>query len=770
MFVCVGACAVFAPFVAISGGEPKRLGIAREAANDQTAPTEQKAPASETITADAIVYGATPSGVMAAVAAARRGHTVALVEQNNHVGGVVASGLVDTDIGDRNTVGGLAADFFKRTQAHYLKTYGPDSKQYERNRGGMKYEPHVAEQTFDAMLAEQSRITVYKRHRITAATVNAGRLKSIVTETVDAAGKVTGSRGFRGTVFVDASYTGDLMARAGVPYRLGRESRAEYGEYLAGISAGPKKVLGTSDHRTQAFNYRVSVTSNTAKRIPFPKPENYDPEPWRGDGRRIRESGIDRFENMYAAGERKAGPNDKYDSNWCDLTYGSEGYAEADYETRARIEQRHKDYFLSRLYYLANDPEIPEAFRANAATWGLPTDEFVDNGHFPFQIYVRAARRMIGRYVLRENDLTQDRYKPDGVVAGGYGIDCHPVQKVLVNGEWQIDRTGHVSVDNYDIPYACMTPIEPANLLVPVCLSATHVAYCSLRMEPVFMMLGQAAGNAAHLAIAKGTSVQEVDVPVLRDLLRSEGMVLDSGYSPPVSIAVSPAYPKPGEAVQFRLQHGVLQSPLRNISWDFEGAGRVGAEGPDVQHPFSLEKRYSVSVVVQDSAGRRRMVGIELPVGRAADKADITVDEFDGELVGKWESAYPELSLGDSDRITPDVFVGPGVHFSGHRGGGAGGPARAKFRPTIPRAGRYEVCVAFRPSAKLATNVPVTIHHAGGQARQTLNQRESATPFPFVSLGVFSFAAGDDGFVDMTNAGVDGRIAADGVRWVWVGE
>ena len=772
----LAACAaLLVPLVARSAGQSdKPAGVARQAAEDHVAPLPPSTAPSELVTADVVVYGATPAGVTSAVAAARRGHSVLLVEQTNHVGGVVSGGLVDTDIGDRNTVGGIAADFFTRTQAHYLKSYGPDSKQYERNRGGLKYEPHVAEQTFDALLAEQaSRVTVYKRHRVVAAKVENGRVTSMTTETVDARGKVIDARAFRGKVFIDASYCGDLMARAGVPYRLGRESRAEYGEIMAGISAGPKEVLGTSDHRTQAYNYRVSVTSNTAKRIPFPKPDDYDPEPWRGDGRRIRELGITSFANMYAAGERKAGPNDKYDSNWCDLTGGSEGYAEADYETRARIEQRHKDYFLSRLYYLANDPEIPEAFRADAAKWGLPTDEFVDNGHFPHQIYVRAARRMIGRYVLREDDLTQNRYKPDAVVAGSYGIDCHPVRRVLVDGSWTVDRTRHMSVDNYDIPYACMTPVEPANLLVPVCLSATHVAYCSLRMEPVFMMLGEAAGNAAHLAIDTKTSVQDIDVTALRKLLAGSGMMLDAGYMPEVAIEFSPAHPKRGEVVRFVARRGDLKSPLTKIAWDFAGNGRVGAEGNDVRHTFSLEKRYTVTLVVEDAAGRRRAVSVEVPVGLTADRGDVTVDEFDAQLDGRWEAAYGELPLkGGPAVITPDIFFGPGVHFSGSRGGGVpGGPVRARFTPNLSRAGRYEVCVGSRPNPKLATNTPVTIRHADGETVVALDQRTSQSPFAFTPVGEFRFARGaTPGFVELTNVGADGRVAADAVRWVWVGE
>ena len=177
---------------------------------------------------------------------------------------------------------------------------------------------------------------------------------------------------------------------------------------------------------------------------------------------------------------------------------------------------------------MQNDAELPESFRADAQLWGLPKDEFADSGHFPFQLYVREARRMVGSYVLRESDLTENNHKPDGVCIGNYGIDCHPVQILTLNGKRLLDRTLHRDVLPYEIPYACLTPREPGNLLVPVCCSATHVAYCSLRMEPVYMMLGHAAGDAAHLALAGKTTVQKVDAGKLRELLRKEGAVLEA--------------------------------------------------------------------------------------------------------------------------------------------------------------------------------------------------------------------------------------------------
>jgi hypothetical protein len=717
------------------------------------------------VKAEVIVYGGTPAGVMAAVAAARLGHTVALIDINAHVGGVVSGGLVATDIGDRATVGGLADDFFKRVEAYYVTTYGAASQQAKACRNGIVFEPKVAEIVFERMLSEQApRITRFPRNRYASVALDGSRVATLTTEDL-----VThGTRTFEGGVFIDASYEGDLMAGAHVPYRVGRESRAEYGETLAGVSAGPKAQHGLGDHRTMAYNYRVAVTPTTTNRVLFPKPEHYDPSPFRAtDGERAKKGRIASFGEFFTT-TNKVGPNGKFDANWCDFVGNSEGYAEGDWATRERIAGRVRDYFQSRLYYVQNDPELPEAFRAETRTWGLPKDEFADNGHFPFQLYVREARRMIGRYVLSEKDLTQQRYKVDGVCAGSYGVDCHTVQEVLNEGKLEKDHTRHVSLSNYAIPYACLTPVETDNLLVPVCLSATHVAYCSLRMEPVYMMLGHAAGDAAHLVLKEKTSVQHVDTGKLRGLLQEEGAILDSSYQPQVKIAWVPTHPKVGETVTLTLVTPVLKEPVKSIWWDFEGNGTVASQQPKEQHAFSLEKRYSVSVLVEDRVGRRSLASVEVPVGAALGQ-DVTMDDFDAELLGGWQGVYPEIILADHTRV-PDVFLGPGMQRDSVRAGRVV-PSRARFQPLLPRDGRYQVCLCFRPSKTQATKVPVTIRHAEGTAKTEVDQRKEITPFPFVRLGEFRFKAGDTGFVELRNGDMlDGRVVVDGVRWVWLGE
>jgi hypothetical protein len=731
--------------------------------------------AEDSISAEVIVYGGTPAGIMASVAAARQGHAVALVDLNAHVGGMVSGGLVATDMGDRKTVGGLADDFFRRIVKFYAEKYGADSQELKACRNGATFEPHVAEFIFEQMLKEQPRITVWKRHRYRAVTIDSDRsqpghrVTSLVVDDL-AAGS---TRTFTGDLFIDASYEGDMMAGARVPYRIGREGRAEYGELLAGVSMGPKAQRGMGDHRTQAYNYRVSVTSNTANRVLFPKPQHYDPSPFVAtDGKRVKEGRTTGFGGFFTTVD-KAHPNAKFDANWGDFPGNSEGYADGDWPTRERIAARIRDHFQSRLYYLQNGPDLPATFRNEARTWGLPKDEFTDNGHWPFQLYVREGRRMIGRYVLREQDLTQDRWKPDGIATGSYGTDCHIVQLLREDGRLVPEHTRHVACNNYDIPYRSLVPPDVENLLVPVCVSATHVAYCSLRMEPVYMMLGHAAGDAAHLALAGRSPVQNVDTDQLRELLLNEGAVLDAGYQPQVKLTWTPSHPQPGEKVIFKAVTSPLnkdplnKDPLTQILWDFTGSGKVSAKGERVVQTFDLDKTYTVSLLVTDTVGRRRLVTAEVPVGTAAAR-DVTMDDFDADLFGRWNGTIPEYVAGTPLRYS-DVFHGPGMHRDMVVRGKVV-PARVRFQPLLSPAGRYLVCLGFRPARVQATNTPITIRHAGGTTKLGVDQRRETTPFNFVPLGEFTFKAGDSGFVEIRNSNTDGRVVIDGVRWVWLGE
>ena len=726
--------------------------------------------ADEPVVRDVVVYGGTPAGVMAAVAAAKHGHSVALVDINAHVGGVVSGGLVASDMGDRATIGGLSKAFFDRIVRYYSDRYGPDSKEFKACRNGATFEPHVAEATYEAMIKAQPGITVWHncRYRGVLPTLDRADAASRLTALIVDDTKTNTTRTFEGRVFVDASYEGDLMAGAHVPCRVGREARSEFDEHLAGVSMGPKEQRGLGDHRTMAYNYRVTVTSNTANRVLFPKPENYDPTPFiETHGKRIKEGRATGFGSFFTTID-KAHPGAKYDANWFDWPGNSEGYADGDWATRDRIAARIRDRAMSLLYYVQNGPDLPEAFLKESRTWGLPADEFADSGHFPFQLYVREARRMVGAYVLREHDLTQDRWKADGIATGSYGIDCHVVQMVRENDRLVPEHTRHVMNNNYDIPYRSLVSASVDNLIVPVCCSTTHVAYCSLRMEPVFMMLGHASGAAAHMALTSDVPVANINTTKLRELLISEGSILDCGYQPQVKLTWTPAHPKPGEKVIFKAVPTVQnKDALQRMAWDFTGDGKVSAEGERVVQVFDAEKAHSVSLLVTDIVGRERLLTAQVPVGIAAVK-DVTMDDFDAELFGRWDGTLPDYVPGPKLRFS-DVYIGPGTHRDVVVKGKPA-TARARFQPMIEKAGRYRVCLGFRPSKSQATNTPVLIKHAGGNTKLTMDQRKEVTPFNWVPLGDFEFKAGDSGFVEVTNGKADGRVVVDGVRWVWLGE
>jgi len=725
--------------------------------------TGWQARAGEVQAAEVVVYGGTPAGVMAATAAARAGQTVIVVEPGRHLGGVVSGGLVETDIGDRDTVGGLAAEFFKRVATHYRSTYGETSKQYLQCREGLMFEPHVAERIFEQMLAECADVTILRNHRLLTVQRDA---RGIVQIEVQAKGEQAPRR-VAGKIFIDASYEGDLLAAAGVPFRVGREGREEDGELLAGIAAGPDK--GKADHRLMTFNYRVSLTERTENRVLIPKPTNYAPSSWINFGDRIEREGLTRFSQLLIGGERRAGPNDKYDINWGDLPEANQGYVEGDLATREKIAARYRDHFLSLLYYLQNDPGLPAAWRANAHTWGLSKDEFVDNWNFPFQLYVRQARRMVGQYVLTEQDITQNRYKWDGVGMGSYGIDCHTIRYVQDGGRQRADTTPHYAVPSYDIPYRSLVPADrpgqPQNLLVPVCISATHVAYCSLRMEPVYMMLGHAAGIAAHLAISGQVPVQRIQASALRLRLRREGAVLDTNFQPQFEIKWSPARPAPGTTVDIRAYVTELRDPIRRIWWDFEGDGAMVEGDEQTDYAFKLAKTYQVSLMVEDTVGRRRLISAQVPVG-TAEETEVTLDDSEAEFTGKWEGSYPKL-VGKGR--SPDVFHGAGVRYA--KTTDETSPPTAKFTPSLQRPGHYRVSIAFRPAPDQPAQAEVTIRHAGKTSKVEVNQRQQKEkpPMLFVPVGDFYFGADGKESVMLSCNRTNERLAVDAIRFTWLG-
>jgi FAD dependent oxidoreductase len=493
---------------------------------------------------DVVVYGGTAGGVIAAVAAAREGLKVTLVTPDRHLGGMVSGGLGWTDYGKKPVIGGYSLEFFERVG----RKYGRDIEWH--------FEPHVAEAVFEDLVKEAAVQVIRGRLREKRGVVKSGStLTAIVTE--DGAT-------FSAKVFVDASYEGDLMAQAGVSYTWGREAAAEYAESLAGVRdrtplhqfraavspRGPDGALlpeitprtadavGAADKRVQAYNFRVCMTRRPENRAPWPKPARYKPSRYELLARYLPalEAALGRplaINDVMKADLLQNGKTDTNNNGAVSTDYigGSYGFPEGTYASRARIRQAHVDYIQGFLYFLATDPRVPAGLSAEMKEWGLCRDEFIDAGHWPYQLYVREARRMIGEYVMSQKDIQSDLAKPDAIGMGSYNSDSHNVQRRPTADGLAVENEGdmQVPVTPYQIPYRIMVPnrAQATNLLVPVCFSATHVAYSTLRMEPQYMIIGHAAGVAAKLAIDAHAAVQDVDAGALRATLRSQRAVFD---------------------------------------------------------------------------------------------------------------------------------------------------------------------------------------------------------------------------------------------------
>ncbi len=498
--------------------------------------------------ADLIVYGGTAAGVMTAYSAAREGVKVILLEPGVHLGGMVTGGLSATDLGHYWIIGGYARAFYLKAAAHY-GVHDLDKPENWRS------EPHVDEEIFRAMLKEAGvDVRFHERLREKNGVSRKGtRVVSITTED---------GKQWKAAVFADCSYEGELMAQSKISYTWGRESAQEYDESLAGVrgvtpkhqfgwamsardksgqlyrevDAGPLAAPGSGDKKVQAYNFRLILTTNAEDRLPFPKPEGYD---------RSRFALLEEYLREFEAHMGRAPalkdffnpveiPNNNADFNnngpvSTDYIGHSWKYPEASYAEKAAIWKDHLLYTESFVYFLSQDPVVPQSLRDEVNRWGLPKDEFDDTGHWPNQLYIREARRMVGAYVSRQADLQTERTKPDSIGMGSYNSDSHNIQRVAMpDGSVQNEGDVQVGVQPYEIPYRSITPkrAEAVNLLVPVCLSATHAAYSSMRMEPQYMIIGQAAGVAAALAIANHAAVQDISIEQLQKKLRGAGAVL----------------------------------------------------------------------------------------------------------------------------------------------------------------------------------------------------------------------------------------------------
>lgn len=520
-------------------------------------------------TFDLVVYGGTSAGVAAAVQASRMGRSVVLVAPERHLGGLSSSGLGYTDTGDKAVIGGLAREFYHRIWLHYespvawkwqqREDYGNQGQGTPAVDGEQRtmwvFEPHVAVKVFENLIAEHS-VDVRRDEwldRENGVVLQDGRIRSITT--------VKGST-FTGSAFIDATYEGDLMAAAEVSHRVGREGTAAFGEEWAGvqkdarhhrhhfpegvdpylvpsdpssgllprISPEPPGENGHGDRRIQAYGFRMCLTKAPGNRVPFARPADYDPQQYELLLRVLDMGWRETFRKFDPIPNAKVDMNNHgpFSTDNIGMNYA---YPESSYEAREQIVWEHASYQKGLFYFLANDSRVPRDVQDEFAQWGLARDEFADNGNWPHQIYVREARRLDGKFLMTEHECLAKQEVPEPVGMGSYVLDSHNVQR-YVTDEGFVQNEGDIGVRPlrpYGIAYGSLTPKreEVTNLLVPVCVSSSHIAYGSIRMEPVFMILGQSAATAAAIAIRHGIPVQDIDYAELRARLTQDGQVLE---------------------------------------------------------------------------------------------------------------------------------------------------------------------------------------------------------------------------------------------------
>lgn len=504
--------------------------------------------------ADVVILGATPGGIAAAVSAAERGRTVLLLERSAHIGGLPANGLGATDIATRGATGGFFTLFTEGIKAHYAKHYGADSQQVSDCDNGIFFEASVAEKVLQAVLDGQPRIRSLLHRQFDAQPHNVekdgARLTGItITDLTTGA-----TERVRGRVFIDATYEGDLADAAGAPYRLGREDQREFNEPMAGRIYKPwhgeiaDGTSGRGDNAVQSYNYRLPLTEDASRRVPFEKPASYRREDYvsiihdiklnRNTGAagtvpsELHWDGIGRIVNIVEL------PNNKTDSNnqhrafiSTDLPEENWPWPSASWEWRDRYAQRLRDYTLGLLWFCQNDPELPEEFRQCCAPWGLASDEYQDNGNFPRQVYVREGRRIVGEHIFTAHDALpvvaggRPPVHADSITASHYALDSHATRK-RETGRLHLEGFFSHKSAPYTVPYRVITPLDVEGLLVPVAASATHVGFSTLRMEPCWMALGEAAGVAAALSIETNTPARKISVSTLQRALFKRSAVL----------------------------------------------------------------------------------------------------------------------------------------------------------------------------------------------------------------------------------------------------
>lgn len=612
-----------------------------------------------TLEYDICVYGGTSSGVIAAYSAAMQGKTVVVVEPGHRAGGLSSGGLGQTDIGNKQAVEGLSLDFYRRVGQHY----GELEKWI--------FEPKVALGIFNDYI-ERGGVDMLYGHRILSADKHGTRIESIRLQDT---GNPLGRTVVRAKQYIDSSYEGDLMARAGVSYVVGREDNDLYGEtwngvhmrpthqfpdgvdpyvikgdstsgLLWGISDGTLAPEGSGDDKVQAYNFRICLTDVPENSLPIERPADYDPARYELLLRLIEARGSDDL-NSYIIMSHM--PNRKTDINnnggfSTDMIGMNHHYPEASYRQREKIFDEHLSYTLGLLYFLGHDERVPETMRREMLRWGLPKDEYTDNGHWTPQLYIRESRRMVGEYVATQADCENRTTVEDGVGMAAYTMDSHNCQRIVIHkdGKAMVKNEGDVQIgigSPYPVSYRSITPKreECTNLLVPVCLSASHIAYGSIRMEPVFMVLGQSAAKAACLAIDNNTDVQKIDVAQIQRMY-DEDPLLD-GTAPDI------------------LVDDTAVEPAGNSQW--RRVNTYGGYGPSLymleptvrtealRYPFSVKRdgRYTIYTYYSKRGGMSKLS--QLTVFDGAEHKRITIDydavTIHGQTSGEW------VSLGEYD-------------------------------------------------------------------------------------------------------------------------
>lgn len=488
---------------------------------------------------DICIYGGTSAGVIAAYAAKKLHKTVLLIEPGYRLGGLSSGGLGYTDIGNKYVVTGLARDFYRRLGRHYGK--------FEQ----WTFEPHVADSLFRDYI-KRANITVIYGERLHSVTKSQNNITSI---TLERSADSNATQEIKAKIYIDCSYEGDLMAKAAVSYTKGREANNTYNEtvdgvqlkdkhqfpdnidpykikghpesgLLWGISPDSLQAIGTGDTKIQTYNFRICLTNNPANRILITKPAHYDSTHYELLLRYLDEHPVKNLDAIMKVDEM---PNHKTDINnngpfSTDMIGMNYAYPDGDYATREQIIQKHEDYTKGLLYFVGHDPRMPEYLRREMNTWGYPNDEYPASNHWTPQLYIREARRMVGAYIMTQDNCQGMTIVDDGIAKGAYNMDSHNAERIVTHG--MVKNEGDVQlggINPYPIAYRAITPKAEQcnNLLVPVCLSASHMAYGSIRMEPVFMVLAQSAAYAACQAIDNQQNVQDIDTRQLQHNLKT---------------------------------------------------------------------------------------------------------------------------------------------------------------------------------------------------------------------------------------------------------